>query len=237
MLTADAPRDRGRLPRAGLLGARGPRGRDRLLQLRRAQPQPDAPGAGAAPTPSTRRPDEVLRTHTSPMQIRAMEATPPPLYVIIPGRVYRRDSDATHTPQFHQVEGLAVDGDITLADLKGTLLDFAARSSDPTARCACARTSSRSPSRPSRSTCRASTARATARRAASARAPAGWRSSAPAWSTPTSSPTCTSTATTPRRSRGSPSAWASSGSPRSSTASPTSALLYANDVRVLEQFG
>jgi phenylalanyl-tRNA synthetase alpha chain len=67
---------------------------------------------------------EVLRTHTSPMQIRAMEASPPPLYVIIPGRVYRRDSDATHTPQFHQVEGLAVDKDITLADLKGTLLDF-----------------------------------------------------------------------------------------------------------------
>ncbi len=67
----------------------------------------------------------VLRTHTSPMQIRAMEQYPPPLYVIIPGRVYRRDSDATHTPQFHQVEGLAVDTDITLADLKGTLLDFA----------------------------------------------------------------------------------------------------------------
>ncbi|UGS36213.1 phenylalanine--tRNA ligase subunit alpha [Capillimicrobium parvum] len=66
----------------------------------------------------------VLRTHTSPMQIRAMQETPPPLYVIIPGRVYRRDSDATHTPQFHQVEGLAVDTDITLADLKGTLLDF-----------------------------------------------------------------------------------------------------------------
>jgi phenylalanyl-tRNA synthetase alpha chain len=70
--------------------------------------------------------DEVLlRTHTSPMQIRAMEAQPPPLYVIVPGRVYRRDSDATHTPQFHQIEGLAVDEDITLADLKGTLLAFA----------------------------------------------------------------------------------------------------------------
>jgi phenylalanyl-tRNA synthetase alpha chain len=67
----------------------------------------------------------VLRTHTSPMQIRAMEAHPPPLYVVIPGRVYRPDSDATHTPQFHQVEGLAVDEDITLADLKGTLLAFA----------------------------------------------------------------------------------------------------------------
>ena len=68
--------------------------------------------------------DVVLRTHTSPMQVRAMEAHPPPLYVVIPGRVYRRDSDATHTPQFHQVEGLAVDEDITLADLKGTLLEF-----------------------------------------------------------------------------------------------------------------
>jgi phenylalanyl-tRNA synthetase alpha chain len=67
----------------------------------------------------------VLRTHTSPAQIRAMEAHAPPLYVVIPGRVYRPDSDATHTPQFHQVEGLAVDEDITLADLKGTLLAFA----------------------------------------------------------------------------------------------------------------
>jgi phenylalanyl-tRNA synthetase alpha chain len=71
------------------------------------------------------RDDVVLRTHTSPMQIRTMEAHPPPLYVIVPGRVYRRDSDATHTPQFHQIEGLAVDVDITLADLKGTLLAFA----------------------------------------------------------------------------------------------------------------
>src|SRR6478609_8385648 len=70
-------------------------------------------------------PDIVLRTHTSPMQVRAMEAHPPPLYVVIPGRTYRRDSDATHTPQFHQVEGLAVDEDITLADLRGTLLAFA----------------------------------------------------------------------------------------------------------------
>jgi phenylalanyl-tRNA synthetase alpha chain len=69
--------------------------------------------------------DLVLRTHTSPMQIRAMEAHAPPLYVVIPGRVYRPDSDATHTPQFHQIEGLAVDEDITLADLKGTLLAFA----------------------------------------------------------------------------------------------------------------
>jgi phenylalanyl-tRNA synthetase alpha chain len=67
----------------------------------------------------------VLRTHTSPMQVRAMQQHPPPLYIVIPGRVYRRDSDATHTPQFHQVEGLAVDEDITLADLQGVLLTFA----------------------------------------------------------------------------------------------------------------
>jgi phenylalanyl-tRNA synthetase alpha chain len=69
--------------------------------------------------------DVVLRTHTSPMQVRAMEAHPPPLYIVVPGRTYRRDSDATHTPMFHQVEGLAVDEDITLSDLKGTLLSFA----------------------------------------------------------------------------------------------------------------
>jgi phenylalanyl-tRNA synthetase alpha chain len=70
--------------------------------------------------------DEVLlRTHTSPMQVRVMARQPPPLYVIVPGRVYRPDNDATHTPQFHQVEGLAVDDAITLADLKGTLLAFA----------------------------------------------------------------------------------------------------------------
>src|SRR5919204_653161 len=67
----------------------------------------------------------LLRVHTSPMQIRAMERQPPPIYIIVPGRVYRPDSDATHSPQFHQVEGLAVDEDITFADLKGTLLAFA----------------------------------------------------------------------------------------------------------------
>jgi phenylalanyl-tRNA synthetase alpha chain len=67
----------------------------------------------------------LLRTHTSPMQIRAMEAQAPPLYIVVPGIVYRRDSDATHTPMFTQVEGLAVDEDITLADLHGTLLEFA----------------------------------------------------------------------------------------------------------------
>jgi phenylalanyl-tRNA synthetase alpha chain len=67
----------------------------------------------------------LLRVHTSPVQIRAMEQQPPPLYIVMPGRVYRPDSDATHTPQFHQMEGLAVDTDITLADLQGTLLAWA----------------------------------------------------------------------------------------------------------------
>ncbi|HTW12003.1 MAG TPA: phenylalanine--tRNA ligase subunit alpha [Solirubrobacteraceae bacterium] len=69
--------------------------------------------------------DVLLRTHTSPMQVRAMQRQKPPIYLIVPGRVYRRDHDVTHTPQFHQIEGLAVDEGITLADLKGTLLAFA----------------------------------------------------------------------------------------------------------------
>ncbi|MBD0281984.1 MAG: phenylalanine--tRNA ligase subunit alpha [Thermoleophilaceae bacterium] len=68
----------------------------------------------------------LLRTHTSPMQIRAMELQQPPIYIVVPGRVYRPDTpDATHVPMFHQLEGLAVDEDITLADLQGCLLQFA----------------------------------------------------------------------------------------------------------------
>ena len=79
-----------------------------------------------APTPDIFDPQALLlRVHTSPMQIRAMERQPPPLYIIVPGRTYRPDNDATHTPQFHQIEGLAVDTDITLGDLQGTLLAFA----------------------------------------------------------------------------------------------------------------
>ena len=67
--------------------------------------------------------DTLLRTETSPSQIRVMEARQPPIYIVSLGRVYRRDTpDATHVPIFHQVEGLAVDRGITLADLKGTLL-------------------------------------------------------------------------------------------------------------------
>lgn len=66
----------------------------------------------------------VLRTHTSPIQIRVMEAKKPPVSIIAPGKVYRRDSDVSHTPMFHQVEGLLVDKDVSFGDLKGTLTSF-----------------------------------------------------------------------------------------------------------------
>ncbi|MEN8113991.1 MAG: phenylalanine--tRNA ligase subunit alpha [Actinomycetota bacterium] len=70
--------------------------------------------------------DVLLRTHTSPMQARYMEQHEPPVYLVVPGRVFRRDQlDATHSPVFHQVEGLAVDEDITFGDLKGVLSHFA----------------------------------------------------------------------------------------------------------------
>jgi phenylalanyl-tRNA synthetase alpha chain len=77
----------------------------------------DHPGAPAGTT--------VLRTHTSPVQIRTMLAGPPPIYIVAPGRVFRRDTpDATHMPVFHQIEGLVVDRDISLADLAGTIEAF-----------------------------------------------------------------------------------------------------------------
>lgn len=66
----------------------------------------------------------LLRTHTSPSQVHTMEEQAPPIRVICPGRVYRRDSDLTHSPMFHQVEGLVVDRGISFADLKGTVIDF-----------------------------------------------------------------------------------------------------------------
>ncbi|MDE1943290.1 MAG: phenylalanine--tRNA ligase subunit alpha [Betaproteobacteria bacterium] len=72
-------------------------------------------------------PTHVLRTHTSPMQVRYLEAHPPPVKVIVPGRVYRCDSDMTHTPMFHQVEGLWIDPAATLSSLKGVLIDFMRR--------------------------------------------------------------------------------------------------------------
>lgn len=66
----------------------------------------------------------VLRTHTSPLQVRTMMKQKPPVAVIAPGKVYRRDSDLTHTPMFNQIEGLLVDKDVSMADLRGTLTAF-----------------------------------------------------------------------------------------------------------------
>ena len=70
----------------------------------------------------------LLRTHTSPMQVRVMEKIKPPLRIVVPGKVYRYEAiDATHIPMFTQIEGLAVDKNITMADLKGTLYEFVRR--------------------------------------------------------------------------------------------------------------
>ena len=69
----------------------------------------------------------LLRTHTSPSQVHTMENQEPPIRVICPGRVYRRDSDLTHSPMFHQIEGLVVDQGISFSDLKGTIIEFLER--------------------------------------------------------------------------------------------------------------
>ena len=68
--------------------------------------------------------DKVLRTHTSPVQVRTMLESEPPIRIIVPGRTYRSDSDSTHTPMFHQVEGLLIDNNSTMSHLKGCLVDF-----------------------------------------------------------------------------------------------------------------
>ncbi len=71
--------------------------------------------------------DVVLRTHTSPVQIRTMLAQPPPVRIVAPGATFRKDDDPTHSPMFHQIEGLCVDEGITFGDLKGVLLHFVRR--------------------------------------------------------------------------------------------------------------
>jgi phenylalanyl-tRNA synthetase alpha chain len=93
----------------------------------RLEPAPTMPGEAVDGEPLPPGPEDVvLRTHTSPMQIRSMEAQSPPIFIVVPGRCYRSDPfDATHSPIFHQVEGLAVSETITLADLKGTVDEFA----------------------------------------------------------------------------------------------------------------
>ena len=128
----------------------------------------------------------LLRTHTSPVQIRALQERGAPLALIAPGRVYRRDSDMTHSPMFHQLEGLVVGENVSFANMKAVLHGFLqafferelAMRLRPVV-------SSRSPSPPPRSTCRACSA--TARAAACASTPAGSRSPAAAWCTRTCS--------------------------------------------------
>ena len=123
------------------------------------QPVPATAKAVALQAP---RPLTLLRTHTSAMQIRHMENNPPPVRLVAIGPVYRRDNlDLTHTPMFHQVEGLVVGKGITLADLKGTLSRHGRdRCSAPAPRCVSAQASSRTRSRAPRSTSAASSARA-----------------------------------------------------------------------------
>src|SRR5690606_18731228 len=103
-------------------GSDGRDGSDRASSGRDGADGASSGRDGADGASSGRDSGLVLRTHTSPVQIRTMLTQRPPIYVICPGRVYRDDAlDATHTPVFHQVEGLAVDRGLTMAHLKGTL--------------------------------------------------------------------------------------------------------------------
>lgn len=156
---------------------------------------PDHPARGEADTFFVQGPDGgtesgvVLRTHTSPVQIRSLLDRELPVYVICPGRVYRTDElDATHTPVFHQVELLAVDEGLTMADLKGTLDHMVQSLFGEGMKTRLRPTSSPSPSRAPRWTCSATCARASPSAtptgpAAPARPRAGSSSAAAAWST------------------------------------------------------
>jgi phenylalanyl-tRNA synthetase alpha chain len=149
----------------------------------------------------------LLRTHTSPVQIRTMERTKPPIRVIAPGRTYRSDSDATHTPMFHQIEALVVDETTHM----GHLISAAPSSASPTCRSASGRATSRSPNRRWRSTSAARVPVASSKSVISARAPTtGSRLWAPAWSTPRFSNTVALTRPSIRASR---SAWGSTALP------------------------
>jgi len=152
----------------------------------------------------------ILRSHTSPVQIRTMMAGPPPIRIVAPGNVFRRDDDATQTPRFPQMEGLYVDKDVSFADLKGTLLHFVHRFFGPNlgVRLRPSYFPFTEPNRRPRSTppatCAPATARSTGGAAGCARGRAGSRSAGRAWCTPTCS---ARSATTRRRSPGSRSAW------------------------------
>ncbi len=128
-------------------------------------------------------PGTVLRTHTSPVQVRVMENSNPPIRIICPGRVYRCDSDLTHTPMFHRVEGLVIDElKSALPISKARWKHFCRRFSRLNSRCASGRPISRSPNPPRKWIWAASSV--AAKVAAFAVTPVGWRSEAAAWCIP-----------------------------------------------------
>jgi phenylalanyl-tRNA synthetase alpha chain len=108
----------------GFTVADGPEIEDDFHNFTALRMFPDHPSRSMQDTFYVEGTDKVLRTQTSPVQIRYMQAHPPPVRIICPGRVYRKDHDATHSPMFHQIEGLWVDEGISLADLKGTITQF-----------------------------------------------------------------------------------------------------------------
>jgi phenylalanyl-tRNA synthetase alpha chain len=108
----------------GFAVADGPEIEDDFHNFSALRMFPDHPSRSMQDTFYVAGSDKVLRTQTSPVQIRYMRSHRPPIRIICPGRVYRKDHDATHSPMFHQVEGLWIDEGISLADLKGTITQF-----------------------------------------------------------------------------------------------------------------
>ena len=108
----------------GFAVADGPEIEDDFHNFTALRMFPDHPSRSMQDTFYIEGSENVLRTQTSPVQIRYMKSHKPPIRIICPGRVYRKDHDATHSPMFHQVEGLWVDEGISLADLKGTVTQF-----------------------------------------------------------------------------------------------------------------
>jgi len=108
----------------GFAVADGPEIEDDYYNFTALRMFPDHPSRSMQDTFYIAGSEHVLRTQTSPVQIRYMQSHPPPIRIICPGRVYRCDHDATHSPMFHQIEGLWVDEGISLADLKGTVTQF-----------------------------------------------------------------------------------------------------------------
>src|SRR5699024_1885427 len=109
---------------AGFEVAEGPEIEDDYHNFEALNIPPEHPARAMHDTFYVDGQSRLLRTHTSPVQIRAMEAHPPPIRLIAPGRVYRCDSDRTHSPMFHQIEGLYVGHDVSFADLRGDIQEF-----------------------------------------------------------------------------------------------------------------